>query len=523
MPQDEEYSQQNNNLRVSLERVPRGDGDALYSIKGNALRGYLTFKLLLPLYINFMMNIFVKRILPIVLFLPLIANAQKKRVYEGIYSGVPWFDNRGKSVSAHGANIIKDYGRYYLFGERQSDTNNAFTGFSCYSSTDLYNWRFESIALPVQDSGKLGPNRRGERPKVMKCPATGEYIMYMHVDNLAHTDQLVGYATSNNITGPYTYHGPLFFNGAVIRKWDMGAFQDDDGSGYVLLHGGDIYRLSDDYKRIVEHVHKANIPGFESPAIFRKDGVYYFLGSQLTSWERNDNDYYTATSLKGPWTKRGMFCPQGTLTWNSQCTFVLPVAGSKDTTFMYMGDRWAYPIQESAATYVWQPLTISGTSISIPKFLDAWRIEMATGESKLVELPEKFIENADSKIISYSGNWKHTKDSLSLSSSDRKGDRLSVKFRGRQIALYGLSRSEGGHAQIDLRNKKGKLVFSGLVDMYCKYPIASLEYITPVLKKADYTLTLTVKGEHGNWSDKRKNVFGSTGNVISIDKIAVNP
>ena len=78
------------------------------------------------------------------------------------------------------------------------------------------------------------------------------------------------------------------------------------------------------------------------------------------------------------------------------------------------------------------------------------------------------------------------------------------QVQGTSDALYGLSRPDGGHAQIDLRNKKGKLVFSGLVDMYCKYPIASLKYITPVLKTDDYTLTVTVKEEHGNWSDKRK-------------------
>ena len=469
------------------------------------------------------MNKLKKVVLLALLILPFIVNAQKHGIYKGIYSGVPWFDDRGKPLSAHGANIIKEKGTYYLFGEKHSDTSNVFVGFTCYSSKDLYNWMFESIALPTQQSGKLGPNRVGERPKVMKCPKTGEFIMYMHVDTLGYLDQFVGYATSNSITGPYTFRGPLLFEGKPIKKWDMGTFQDQDGAGYVLLHGGDIYRLSDDYKSIVEHVHKANIPGFESPTIFRKDSIYYFLGSHLTSWERNDNDYYTATSLKGPWTKRGLFCPPGTLTWNSQCTFVLPVGGSKDTTFMYMGDRWAFPMQESAATYVWQPLRISGTSMSIPRFLDSWKIDMVTGESKLVGLPEEVIENADQKRISYSGNWKHTNDSLSLSSSDMKGDSFSIKFKGRQIALYGLSRPDGGYAQVDLRNKTGKLIFSGLADMYCKYPIASLKYISPVLKKDDYTLTLTVKGEHGNWSDKRKNMFGSTDNVVSLDKILISP
>ena len=110
----------------------------------------------------------------------IFAFAQKHSGYTAIHSGVPWFDDRGKTVSAHGANMVKDNNRFYLFGEIHTDTSNAFAGFSCHSSTDLYNWTFESIALPVQAEGKLGPNRVGERPKVMKCPKTGEYVMYIH-------------------------------------------------------------------------------------------------------------------------------------------------------------------------------------------------------------------------------------------------------------------------------------------------------------------------------------------------------
>ena len=449
-----------------------------------------------------------------------ISVAQKQKTYNAIYSGIPWLDDKGNTVSAHGANIIKHKDRYYLFGERQSDTSNAFTGFSCYSSTDLYNWKFETIALPVQDSGKLGPNRRGERPKVMKCPDTGEYIMYMHVDNLAHTDQFVGYATSNNITGPYTYRGPLFFNGALIPKWDMGAFQDNDGSGYVLLHGGDIYKLSDDYKSISERVCKAFQNGFESPAIFRKDSMYYFLGSNLTSWERNDNYYFTATSLKGPWTNRGLFCPEGTLTWNSQTTFVLPIEGSKETTYMYMGDRWSFPKQTSAATYVWQPLTISGTTISIPKYIDAWQINTSTGEAASVEVGKKTVENNNKQLITYSGTWQQ--DTLLVMSSDEKNASFSIKFTGKQIGFYGLARRSGGYAHVVLRDKKGKTILSSIVDMYCNYSTETLKFLSPKFKKDNYTLTVTVMGEHGNWSDKRKNIYGSTGNFVSLDKIVVN-
>lgn len=464
-------------------------------------------------------------ILSSVLFLLLSTNclssiAQSRKAYDAIYSGVSWFDDRGQVVSAHGACLIKEGGRYYLFGEKHSDTSNAFAGFNCYSSTDLYNWNFESVALPVQATGKLGPSRVGERPKVMKCPVTGEYVMYMHVDTLGYKDQYVGYATAQSITGPYTFQGPLLFNSKPIRKWDMGTFQDRDGSGYVLLHGGDIYRLNDDYKSIQGQVHKAMTSGFESPALFRKDSLYYFLGSNLTSWERNDNYYYTATSLEGPWTKRGLMAPEGTLTWNSQTTFVLPIAGSKDTTYLFMGDRWSFPRQASAATYVWQPLNISGTSVSIPTYQQAWKINTATGVATSASVGKKTIGNADKRFLTYTGKWE--RDTMSLMSSDQKGASFSVKFRGRQIGLYGLVRPDGGYARVDLKNSKGKYVLSDLVDMYCKYPVHTLRFLSPVLEKDTYTLTVSVLGERSNWSDKRRSDYGSTGYFVSLDKFVIN-
>lgn len=468
------------------------------------------------------MNVFFSSSLLFVLLLGncLTSLAQKQKAYNAIYSGIPWFDDRGQVVSAHGACIVKEGRRYYLFGEKHSDTSNAFAGFNCYSSSDLYHWKFERVALPVQASGKLGPNRVGERPKVMKCPKTGEYIMYMHADTLGYKDQFVGYASSKTISGPYTFHGPLLFDGKPIRKWDMGTFQDQDGAGYVLIHGGEIYRLSDDYKSISEQVNITMTSGFESPALFRKDSLYYFLGSHLTSWERNDNYYYTATSLKGPWTKRGLLAPEGTLTWNSQTTFVLPITGTKNTTWMFMGDRWSFPKQASAATYVWQPLTVSGESIFIPKYQEAWYINTSSGVASPAIVSGKTIGSDDKHAITYSGHWQRV--SLSLVSSDAKGASFSVKFRGSQIGLYGLARPDGGYAHVVIKNRQGKEVLTSLVDMYCKYPFQSLKFITPVLPRDNYTLTVTVTGERGNWYDKRKSDYGSTGNFVSLDKLVIN-
>jgi len=449
-----------------------------------------------------------------------LAIAQKER-NDAIYSGVPWFDNNGNVVSAHGANVVKDNGKYYLFGEYKSDTVIDFTGFSCYSSEDLYNWKFEKIVLPVQESGKLGPNRIGERPKVMKCPKTGEYIMYMHTDDLKYKDQCVGYATSKTINGIYTFQGPILFNGAPIKKWDMGTFQDTDGTGYIITHSGNLYKLSDDYKSVTEQIVKDMTGQCEAPVIFKKDNTYFWLGSGLTSWERNDNYYFTATSLSGPWKSQGSFVPKNSLTWNSQTTFVLPIAGSNDTTYLFMGDRWAFPYQKSAATYVWQPLTVKNDSLFLSDYKENWQINRSTGKWSAVKLKGETIQNSDIKRIKYSENWKTQTDSFSDTNSDVKGAFFSVKFSGSQIGFYGVARPNGGYAQVEIKDSKGKTIHSNQIEMYCKYAESSLKYLSPILKKGNYELIVTVLGKHGNWYKKDGTKFGSTGDLVSVNQVIV--
>lgn len=446
-----------------------------------------------------------------------VSFAQESGKMDAIYSGVPWLDQNGNIVSAHGANIIKEKDIFYLFGEAHSDTSNAFEGFNCYSSKDLYNWKFERQALPVQESGKLGANRVGERVKVMKCPKTDEFVMYMHADTLTYKDQFVGYAVSKNIQGPYTFKGPLLFDGKPIKKWDMGTFQDTDNSGYILVHGGEIYKLSDDYKSVTEKVNENITTGFESPTMLKKDNLYYFIGSHLTSWEKNDNYYYTSNSIKGPWEFQGLIAPKETLTWNSQSTFVLPIRGSKETTYIFMGDRWSFPKQASSATYVWQPLTISGKSLSIPVYQEIWQIDLETGIASVPKNTNKILKN-NNKEIKYSGNWNHSDNE---SKSDDKNASFSIKFKGQQIGFSSFVGSENGYAKVVLTDEKGKIVTTAIVDLYSKNAIETAVYKSPILKKDNYILTVSGTGERPNWSDKRKSNYGSTGYYISVAQIEI--
>lgn len=415
-----------------------------------------------------------------------------------IVNGVPWMDDQGRPVNAHGACIVEEEGVYYLFGEWKSDTTNAFPGFACYSSHDLVNWKFEQVALPLQKEGLLGPNRVGERPKVMRCPKTGEYIMLAHTDDMRYKDPQVGLAVAKHITGPYTFVGPLLYKGEPIRRWDMGTFQDHDGTGYLLMHHGDIYRLSRDYRRAVKKVASGIKGGGESPAMLHKDGVYYLFGSNLTSWERNDNFYHTAPSIEGPWTKQGIFCPEGTLTHNSQSTFILPLHRGDSITYMYMGDRWSYPHQASSATYVWLPMQIDGLRVSIPEYWPIWNPETL--------LPVTELGGEAIKV-----NFK----------ADRKGARLVLPFEGARVALIGHTFRNGGYGRVSILDEEGNTMHSNLIDFYSKVDDHGLRYVSPPLPRASYTLVVECAGEHPEWSDKRKNHYGSREDWVTVEEVIV--
>ncbi len=343
----------------------------------------------------------------------------------------------------------------------------------------------------------------------------------MHTDDLKYKDQCVGYATSDKINGIYTFHGPLLFDGKPIKKCDMGVFQDTDGKGYLITHSGNLFQLSDDYLSATEQIVKDMTPHCEAPTIFKKGDTYFWIGSGLTSWERNDNYYFTSKSLKGPWISKGNFAPKGTLTWNSQATYVLPIIGSKETTYMFMGDRWSFPRQQSSATYVWQPLIVSDESISLPDFKQSWQVNVKTGIWSKFSTKGKTMLKSDDKRIKYTGDWERSlmQHSGEFSESAAKDASFEITFNGKQIGFYGFSGPQSGYANVVVKNSKGIVVLESVVDMYCKYLDGGLKFNSPILPRDNYTLTVSVRGEHGNWYNKKGGKFGSSENAISVINI----
>lgn len=276
----------------------------------------------------------------------------------------------GLPTQLHGAGVLRDGGRWYLYGEDKR-RGNEFQGVACYSTGDWSDWRCEGLALEVQEPGsELDAGAIGQRPKVLRCPATGRYVMFLHADRLKdgrYAYARIGVATASQLTGPFGFHGTIRFDDMESR--DIGAFMDEDGHGYLISedrrNGTHIYRLRDDFLSIERDViclrGADGRYGYESPAMVKRDGVYYWFGSRLTGWDLNDNMYATARDLAGPWSEWRLFAPEGSRTHDTQCSAVVPLDGDEfhSSRFLYIGDRWN-PDDLGASETVLMPIEIGG-------------------------------------------------------------------------------------------------------------------------------------------------------------------
>jgi hypothetical protein len=283
-----------------------------------------------------------------------------------IVPGGSWTASNGKHVQAHGAGLVLENGRFYLIGEDKTE-GTAFHNINCYSSTNLVEWRFERALLTRQSSGDLGPSRVVERPKVLWNAASSNYVMWLHIDSSNYGEAKTGVAVKAGgggvCGGTYEYRGSFRPLGHVSR--DMGLFADPGtGTGYLLAedreHGLRIMELSAAYTNATRDVY-VWAEKIESPALVKVGATYFMFGSHLTGWDANDNVYSTATSLGGPWSAWRTFATAGSNTYTSQTSYVLPVSGS---LAIYLGDRWQ-PDNLASSTYVWLPITFSGTTATM--------------------------------------------------------------------------------------------------------------------------------------------------------------
>jgi Glycosyl hydrolases family 43 len=317
-----------------------------------------------------------------------------------INPGLPWLDNRGEHIQAHGGGIIEVDGTYYWFGEDRTPGNYGHDPeacpVACYASKDLIHWEFRNQVFHGRNPDMVEGLWQIERPKVFHNKKTGKFVMYMHIDGQEpdHWSRYriarVGIAISDTVDGDYHYVRSFRPFGKESR--DIGQFIDDDGQAYLIFEsrpdgGFYICRLSEDYMDVGEIVSFIKAP-IEGGAIVHYEGLYYCIGSYLTGWWPNPNQYCVAEKLEGPWSEFRDIAPKETLTYGSQSTYLLKICGRKKTTVLYLGDIWR-PYELHDSRYLWYPLEIGGGKLELKPqagwMPGAWSIDLATGETSFMD------------------------------------------------------------------------------------------------------------------------------------------
>jgi beta-xylosidase len=373
-----------------------------------------------------------------ILFTAVLATSHAAEPRTAFVPGEIWPDNNGVHINAHGGGILFHEGTYYWFGEHKIEGgagNVAHVGVHVYSSTDLYNWKDEGIALPVSDDPKseIVKGCIIERPKVIFNKKTGKFVMWFHLELLGqgYSAARSGVAVADKVTGPYHYLGSLRPNAGVwpsnvpdeLKKplsaaeaeaiskihlpggpvpdypkeslfrlhheggqmaRDMNLFVDDDGKAYHIYsseHNGTLHisQLTDDYLKPAGKYIRIFPGDFnEAPAMFKHRGKYYIISSGCTGWAHNPARLSVADSIGGPWKSLGHPAvgtdEQKATTFQSQSTFVLPVQGKKDA-FIFMADRWR-PENAIDGRYVWLPIEFDSTGKPFIQWTDKWDLSV---------------------------------------------------------------------------------------------------------------------------------------------------
>lgn len=288
------------------------------------------------------------------------AESDKKK-YSSFRPGELWYDTDGNVINAHGDGLLFRNNTYYWYGEVRGAT--ASQGVNVYSSKDLYDWRFEALAL-AQEKDTASDIRLGcvmERPKVIYNEKTKKYVVWFHLElkGKGYSAARAGVAMSVRPTGPFMFVKSFRPNDNMSR--DMTLFVDYDGSAYQVYSSRENYdlrmaKLSDDYLSATVNGSLLFSKHREAPALFRYRDNYFLITSGCTGWAPNRANLHEAKSLFGPWEFVGdpMTGPGAELTFGGQLTYVLPVLGKKDA-LPFMADRWN-PKKLKDSRYRWLPV-----------------------------------------------------------------------------------------------------------------------------------------------------------------------
>lgn len=214
--------------------------------------------------------------------------------------------------------VLLHRGAYYLFGTTDPDT-----GFRCYTSPNLVDWREGGYAYQMSDRCWAGPPFWAPEVRFHD----NRFVMTYSGRDRASGRLLVAMAVSDQPTGPYVdLHAPLFDAG--YSAIDGHIFIDDDGQAYFFFSRNGLEdgietgvicgaRLSHDLSTLIsaprvlmqadqewERIDFTRNRANEGPYVLKKGGRYFMMYSANHTFRPGYGiGYATADAPLGPWRK----------------------------------------------------------------------------------------------------------------------------------------------------------------------------------------------------------------------------
>ncbi|MBR1838783.1 MAG: family 43 glycosylhydrolase [Bacteroidaceae bacterium] len=311
------------------------------------------------------------------------AIAQGARGWTTFVNGTLWQTAAGDTVQAHAPGFLYERGRWWMVGEDRA--NGGKPDVNLYSSRDLQHWRFErKIIANGITSPLLGRERMIERAKLLKSPVTGRYVVWCHWEASNYGASESACFSCATIDGDYVQEWAGRPCG--IKARDCNVFVDEDGTAYFIATTNEnqdlgLFRLSTDYTRVVAHTPLLQGLRREAPAVVKIGDTYYMLSSACTGWAPNQCKLSYSKSLTEGWSPLE---DVGDATcYRTQAAAILTIKGTKQTTYLYVGDRWKDPTLAESKTIVF-PVTFQDHHCQIFP-LERFQLNLHTGVWRNVE------------------------------------------------------------------------------------------------------------------------------------------
>lgn len=318
-----------------------------------------------------------------------------------------WHTQDGQPLYSQGGGIFRfkdpDSGaeKYYWYGVRYQGSkdymadpsvtveNAVFDGVTCYSSTNLTDWKYEGDVL---DRSEIAAHER-----VSWVGRLGvAYIDSLHCYSLiVQCGSGVLFTTSPSPTGPFRWQWKKDMTATIgtPNTGDQTVFTDcDTGRSYLIYSFGrgrsriyvseiGVRGDSIDLLDCTKIFHGASREG---NCMFKYKGRYYMCASNIYGWDGSYAYYLMADDIRGPYLPANdmQIMPgcEADYAHVSQTGFFYTVRGTKQETVIYCGDRWACFAGNGLGYNQWVPLSFDKDGKPYFNSLSSWSLNETTGE-----------------------------------------------------------------------------------------------------------------------------------------------